>query len=137
MAQTLALSPHHSAPKGTRHTGHWFAAHEDFGEALAPRQSAPGARPKPARADPLAGSEGCQGRGALADRPQPRSYRTYFASFVEALSSDSSGPRRKNRDQSAANTIAPRMNVSTGSHDTWLLSPVGMSTTDCTTKWPT
>lgn len=151
MTETRARPPQHSAPRQPSHQSLVRGA-RGLGGSLRPRavgpggrpraavgpgRSAPGARPKPARADSLAGREGRRGRGALAGLPHPCSYRTYFASSVAVLSSDSSGPRQKNRDQTAANTIAPRMNVSTGSHDARLLSPVGIPTADCTTKWPT
>lgn len=54
------------------------------------------------------GAAGC-GLGSVSPACPPRAQRTELASLVVALSRYSSGPRRKKRDQIAANSVAPAM----------------------------
>lgn len=79
------------------------------------------------------------GRGGTWRRATPAGpHRMCFAGLVAALSRYSRGPRRKKRDQIAANTIAPRTNMSSGTQDCWVTGPgPGPGSKDCTTKWPT
>ncbi len=120
-----------------RHTGNTLAA--DTGAKLKDLMVRAGQSSKRAGAAVAdAGSMSGPGRGGAWRRPAPAgSHRMCFAGLVAALRRYSRGPRRKKRDQIAANTVAPRMNMSSGSQDCWVLVPAGRDSADCARKWPT
>ncbi len=89
------------------------------------------------KGDPLAGFGRLTRPGWAGSRATPtRPHRMYLTGLVAALSRYSRGPRRKKRDQIVANTIAPRMYVSTGTQDFVVPAPEA-GHADCARKWPT
>ena len=101
------------------------------------RQRSAGSTAEARKGDPLAGC-GWLTRPGWGMKPSHPTgpHRMYLAGLVAALSRYSRGPRRKKRDQIAANTIAPRMYVSTGTQDFVVPAPEA-GHADCARKWPT
>ncbi len=102
--------------------------------------SRPGTTAEARKGNPLAGlgrltRQGWAGMGRKRATPTGP-HRMYLAGLVAALSRYSRGPRRKKRDQIAANTLAPRMYVSTGTQDFVVPAPEA-GHADCARKWPT